>query len=704
MMAPCMKDACGGDVKAIAYGLFVTLILSATMVVAGLKAGITPGVSPLVVLCGWGAFRKASRGPAGSRFLNLSQVAGSAGMAIVSGVIFSEPLLQVMHLNFAQDELDRLGVEKKLAEMPWGEAQSLMAQYGLSIPEVDVPVNIMACLVGSLIGWGFVGLTTRKFLSDPTLPAPEATACVSMIEAAVADNGHRPRLGVSLMLSIVGSFVTRVLALLSLASSSILVWSREGASGSAFELLVPFDSGALYLGIGALLTVPTALLTFTGSFVRLVGDFLLAGVEPGTDLAAKMPANSMRWVGGGAMTVAVAYSLARFLGAGLVRRPRAAQSAGDVEASTGADSLLDIGARNARVLAGAVAVGALGLAIWLFATEGFSAFSVLMVVAILVMASLMVPLGAILSLQIGGSCSPVSGTVFVTTLVLCLVALATGQRDVGAVPTITTLLVAACVAVCSANDVSQDYKTLQLCGVAPREGFLAQILGLLVGSIVVPLSLYVADSAYGLGTDALPAPQGKMFATLVQGLLIEEELPWYPILIGVGVGACAVVLDYVGGRLGVQMPAMSIPVGLYLGADTGIGILIGSAFRFAGERMRERTTGVPGSQTHECILAAAGMITGGAFLDLLLGVAILFGFDPATLSVFSSSGADGKLDMPLALSDSLSVLGLLFLGWVLLHNSLHGSGDEGPPCKGGKASCSEEASAASSPSDARVAL
>ena len=57
--------SCGGDAMAITYGLFVTLILSCTMVVAGLKAGITPGVSPLVVLCGWGAFQRASRGPGG---------------------------------------------------------------------------------------------------------------------------------------------------------------------------------------------------------------------------------------------------------------------------------------------------------------------------------------------------------------------------------------------------------------------------------------------------------------------------------------------------------------------------------------------------------------------------------------------------------------------------------------------------------------
>ena len=65
------------DHKAIAFGLLVTALLSSTMVVAGLKAGITPGVSPLVILCAWSAFALASRGTGGKRFLNSAQVAGS---------------------------------------------------------------------------------------------------------------------------------------------------------------------------------------------------------------------------------------------------------------------------------------------------------------------------------------------------------------------------------------------------------------------------------------------------------------------------------------------------------------------------------------------------------------------------------------------------------------------------------------------------
>jgi len=395
------------------------------------------------------------------------------------------------------------------------------------------------------------------------------------------------------------------------------------------------------------------------------------------------------------MTVGVAYSLLKFV------RLRPPSAKGTAEAG-GDDSLLDISRQLRYLLVLSVSSGLLLLGIWLFGDAGFNGFSLLMLAAILLMAMLMVPLGAILSLQIGSSSSPVSGTVFVTTLVLCCVALATGRSSIDSVPTITTLLVAACVAVCAANDVSQDYKTLQLCGLPPRQGFLAQLVGLLVGSLVVPVSLYISANAFGLGTQRLPAPQGQMFATLVDGLLIEEDLPWSPILIGLLIGAAAVAMDVVGGRFGLQLPAMALAVGIYLSPDTGVGILIGSLFRCAGEWWRARQTKEQAEQTHECILASAGMITGSAFLDLVLGVGVLLGLDPESLALFSSSGEPGKAALPQALRSVLALLGVAFLGWILFRNSVHGTAEAGGP-PAGPCAAAEESGSAQQPETPNVA-
>ena len=610
------------DWKPIIFGVAVSTGLAGALVIAGLKAGITPGVSPLVILVAWGVFMKSTAGPGGTRFLNLSQVAGSAGMAVTAGVIFTAPLVQILYREMQATDPT------------------------VVVPSVDVVTLIILSLAGAFIGFGFVGLATRKFLSDPTLPAPEARACEVMIEAAAEDKAQRPRLGRSLVAGLVASFIGPLLVYIGLASSKLTIFSREQEGGDReASLALPFSP--IYLGIGGLLTLGTALLVFGGALIRLIGDWLLAGVPVATEAAARFPSNSMRWVGGGAMTVAVAYSLFKFT---RIRIPVGSRD------DAGDDHLIEVDPSRKKGQILSIVIGMLILLGWLFTSGASLSFALPMAGAILVMAMLMVALGAILSLQIGSSASPVSGTIFVTTLVLCLVALATGHRRIEDVLILTPLLVAACVAVCTANDSSQDYKTMQLCGVRVQDGFLAQILGLLGGCIIVPIVLYVADEAYVLGSENLPAPQGKMFATLIDGLLLQSQLPWYPILIGLALGAAAVLLDVVAQKRGHQLPSMALAVGIYLPAAIGIGILLGAGFRRAAEGRRERPR-------HESILAAAGLITGSAALDLLLGILILVvaGFNPEiSLKLF---------DLPKWLTSLVCLLGIGTFGAILWVNS-----------------------------------
>jgi putative OPT family oligopeptide transporter len=606
------------DSFALVFGLVVSTILAGTLVIAGLKAGITPGVSPLVILFAWGAFTRRIAAGGGSSFLNIAQVAGSAGMAVTAGVIFTAPLIQILYAN-----LD------------------------LPVPPVDVLSLIVMSLAGSLIGFGYVGLTRKKFLTDPTLPAPEARACETMIEAAVAEPEKRPKLGRSLYAGLVASFVAPLVVRVGAATEHVVLAATTiEANGEKreFQLDLPFTP--IYIGIGGLLTMSTALLVFGGSFLRSFGDFLLASMDPvNAVLIERFPANSMRWVGGGAMTVAVAYSLTRFF----QRR----QGAADARGQNDGGDLLAIDPVYRNMLIGSIVLGAMVLAQWSFLQDGFSTFSFAMTAAVLICCAFMVALGAILSLQIGSSASPVSGTVFVTTLVLCLVALAIGRNEIDDVLLLTPLVVGACVAVCAANDSSQDYKTMQLCGLRVQRGFVAQLLGLICGSIVVPIVLYVAHNAYTLGSGDLPAPQATMFATLVQGLLLQSKLPWWPIGIGVAIGIVTVVADVVGARRGLQLPSMAFAVGIYLPPFLGIGILLGSLCRWFGERGH-------GRQRNESILTAAGLITGAAALDLILGVMILAGFDVDQLRI---------LKWPTIALNVTALAGIACLGGLLFFNS-----------------------------------
>mmetsp|Transcript_19738 Transcript_19738/g.50525 ORF Transcript_19738/g.50525 Transcript_19738/m.50525 type:complete len:276 (+) Transcript_19738:2-829(+) len=235
-------------------------------------------------------------------------------------------------------------------------------------------------------------------------------------------------------------------------------------------------------------------------------------------------------------------------------------------------------------------------------------------------------------------------------------------------------MVAATTAVSSANDASQDYKTLQLLGLPPRHGFLAQLIGGLSGCFVVPCALYTANEAYSLGTMRLIAPQGQMFATLVDGLLISRSIPVVPVCVGLAIGGVAVAADVLVSRHGMRAPALALAVGTYLPAELGAGILVGAMCRLVGERVRQQRLGKV-QRTHESILAAAGLITGSAFADLVLGLVALSGFELSSLQIFTASGETGKIAIPAFLQMALSMGGLACVGAILFYNSLHGVAD-----------------------------
>lgn len=605
------------DRNALLFGVIISAVLSGALVIAGLKAGITPGVSPLVVLLAWGLFRASPNAAQRTRAFNIAQVAGSSGMAVTAGVIFTAPLLPIL--------AGRLGLEPNLPSLG---------------------TLIMMSAAGALIGFGIVGSAAKRFLRDPNYAAPEARAAATLVKTATAGRGARLGLGQSLVPALLVGFVAPLLVRLNLAREHLVILARE-LNERTFQLDVPFTP--IYIGIGALLTVGTASLVFAGSGLRLVGDYFLTAMPFGMTDAA-WPAESMRWVGGGAMSVAVIWSLARYFMRG--EQQHAVASGADVAPGAHVAEYDDIQLTRADryLLTGSLFLGFGLLVGWLFAQAGFSPFSLTMMVVVFVITTLMTILGAVLSLQIGSSASPVSGTVFVTVLVLALVAILFDRAaDIATVHLLTCIVVAACVAVCSANDASQDYRTLQICGVPVRVGFAGQLIGLLVGAVVVPVVITVAHRAYGLGSEALPAPQGQMFATLIEGLLFTRSLPWSPISAGLIVGLGAVAVEHVGRKRNVSLPSMALAVGIYLPGYLGIGILLGAVTRYIAEG--------GASQTHQSILVAAGLITGAAAFDLIFGLGILSGWDVTSIAV---NGLPPAVPTVIAIGGLAAILALIY--------------------------------------------
>ncbi len=623
----------------ILIGLVISVLLSSALVYSAAKAGITPGVSPLVVLFGWVIFGSFMRGKLKS-FLAIAQVTGSAGSAVTAGVVFTAPIVQIVY-----------------------------REAGLEVPAVDVPVLIVGSIAGSLMGFGFVGLATQRFLTDPRLPAPEAVAADRLISTAVANPDKRPRLSISLFPGLLAGLI--------LNTFLQLRWMGEHAftavTGSPFgggddtaaadtaaadghdasNIELPLPVSPLYFGIGALLTLPTALLVFAGGLVNATTKAYSG--------AHALPDTTFRWVGGAAMTVAVVYSLIAYVIEGRKRNAAlAAAAAGGDEVTSDEDPLLEQSPGVKRMLFGSIALGA----ILLFAMMAMVGAPTLPLIAMglvaLVLVSLLSGLGGLLSLQVGASASPVSGTVFMGMLILSITALGVGMSGIEGIIFLVPIVVAACVAICAANDSSQDYKTMQLNGFRVSDGFVGQLVGLLGGAIAVPLTLYLAHESalkqggLGLGADGLPAPQASFFGTVLQSLFLDAEIPWGPIGAGAVLGVVAVSLEMFGKAKGIILSSLAFAVGIYLPSYIGTGMMLGAGARFLATRNVAKTT-------HEGILVAAGLITGDAFASLFLGLLYFFEADVPAWEV----GGDAMSWIPA--TEFAPIVGkLLFFGLIAL--------------------------------------
>lgn len=561
---------------ALIIGAFLSMLISAALVIATAKAGISPGVSPLVVLIGWvvfGSLMKDRLKP----FLAILQVTGSGGAAVSAGLIFTAPIVQI--------------AAKALGE---------------PVPKVDVLTTMLACFAGSLLGWGFVGLASRRFLTDPRLPAPEAVACDQLIQTASQNPDERPPVTLSLLPALISGFAIRMLVFLGWIKETTLTLSVPLPAISADNSLkLPVPVSPLYLGIGALLTFPTAILVFAGGVVNSMTNAVAA--ERG------MPGETFRWVGGAAMVVAVVYSLINYVIEG-----RKAKFASDADSSAVVDEdLLAISSGMRIGLISAIVTGGV-LLLTILVRSGMPITQVVVLgVVSFVLISLLSGLGGLLSLQVGASASPVSGTVFMAMLVLSLTAIALSLTGFGAIQTLQPVLVAACIAIAAANDSSQDYKTLQLNGFSVQSGFIGQLIGCLAGAITVPIALWIAHEAFGLGTEALPCPQAGFFGTVLTSLFDPQKgVPWGPVSVGALLGLVAVTIEYVGKRNGLILSSLAFAVGIYLPAEMGIGILCGNLARVIA-------TGSLKKSSHRGILGAAGLIAGDSLLSLIAGVLIV---------------------------------------------------------------------------------
>jgi putative OPT family oligopeptide transporter len=204
--------------------------------------------------------------------------------------------------------------------------------------------------------------------------------------------------------------------------------------------------------------------------------------------------------------------------------------------------------------------------------------------------------GVILSECIGRTnWSPMSGMTLIAVTILIVIT--RGLGDTAAIISSVTVGAATCMAMSQATDLMLDLKTGYLVGAIPKRQQIGQFLATWLGPVLMIGLLFVLHKAYGLGSEKLPAPQGTVLASMIEGIL-EGDVPVQKYLAGAGLGALLSVTG-VGG-LGIQ-----VGLGFYLPFSIVLTYTIGTVLRLVSDKVKGKhfseQVGIP---------IAAGLIIG----------------------------------------------------------------------------------------------
>jgi putative OPT family oligopeptide transporter len=211
---------------------------------------------------------------------------------------------------------------------------------------------------------------------------------------------------------------------------------------------------------------------------------------------------------------------------------------------------------------------------------------------------------------VGVTSNPTSGMTIATLLGTSLIFLLLGWTDTAGKATALMVGTVVCIAASIAGDTSQDLKTGFILGATPYKQQIGELIGVVTSAGVVVLVVMLLHGTVegGLGGAELPAPQSVLMKLVIDGVL-DQNLPWPLILIGIGIGLAASMF---------KIPVLAFAVGVYLPLYTMAAVFLGGLLRWTltrsepaeeAERRRERG-----------ILFGSGLVGGGGLTGVLLAL------------------------------------------------------------------------------------
>ncbi len=570
-------------VKAVVTGAILGVIFGAANTYLGLKAGLTISTSIPVAVLTVVAFRLFSAFGLRHSILesNISQTVGSASSSVASGVLFTIPALFI---------------------------------WGMSPAWAKVTLVTMA---GGLIGVLSM-IPLRRYLikrEHGKLPYPEGMACAEVLVAA--EGGGKQAAGVFWGLGIGMLF--------KLITDGAKLVSGTFQAALAFKANVAIAVSPPLLGVGYILGPRIATVMVAGSalsafiiipIINFWGAGLTAPLFPETEnLIRDMAAGDIwhryvRYIGAGAVATGGIITLIKSI-------PTMIESFRlGLKHITAGESGAAIDRTDQDLSFKVVGIFVVAILLALTFTPGVLGY--LESIPVRAVASILIAIFAFFFVTVssrivglvGVTSNPTSGMTIATLLGTSAIFFLLGWTDLPGKATALMVGTAVCIAASIAGDTSQDLKTGYILGATPRFQQIGELVGVITSAGVVALVVMLLHQGVpgGLGGAELPAPQAVLMKLVIDGVL-DQNLPWMLIFVGVGIGLVASLF---------RVPVLAFAVGVYLPLSTMAAVFLGGMARLF------LTRGCPADvaerRREQGVLFGSGLVGGGGLTGVVLAL------------------------------------------------------------------------------------
>ncbi len=622
--------------KAVLSGIFLGIVFGVANTYLGLKTGLTISTSIPVAVLTVVFFRILSAFGGRHSILeaNMSQTIGSASSSVASGVLFTIPALFIWGMSPAWRQITLLtmsgGLLGVLAMVPLRRYLIKKEHGKLPYPEGMACAEVLvASRTGgrqaSCVFWGIGVGMLFKLLTDGFKVIAGKVYVTLPFKANLAVSVSPALIGVGYILGIrIASVMVAGGALSALVIIPLINWWGVGRAEPVFpEAVLPISDmtpseiwnryvryiGAGAVATGGIITLIKSIPTMIESFRLGLGQIGKSGTQGSQDRTDRDLSFRIVFL---------------FVGAILLV----------LTAVPGILGFID------EIVVRAIASVMIAIFAFFFVTVSSRIVGI-----------------------VGVTSNPTSGMTIATLLATSLIFYLLGWTDSLGKATALMVGTVVCIAASIAGDTSQDLKTGFVLGASPRRQQIGELIGVITSAGFVCLVVMMLDRNVvgGLGGPELPAPQAVLMKLVIDGVL-DQNLPWALIFIGMGIAAAAAV---------IRIPVLPFAVGVYLPLYTMAAVFLGGLMRHLLTRRK------PPDEAEQCreqgVLFGSGLVGGGGLTGVILAIWV------------SVRGGEKITGYPLGLGDTVdTIAGIATVGailWLLALTARRAAANSAPPNK-----------------------